>query len=238
MFVKFNVGDKVAVLRSGDKKEIGTVVSVKKAECVVQIEGNDTPQSVHKTKLVKLSGKPEEDEYNPVADLAEFHKSFKYQRYEKPTALSAEEVFKRIVFIQEELIELLAASVETPEEFGNYMDKLQVKEQEAFDKELPKTDNVGKSELDKLIDQSDALVDILYFSYGTSDMSNIDLRPLFKIVQRANMNKLDPETGEPIYNEFGKIQKPEGWKEKYAPEKFIKEEILKQIKEADNNEQD
>lgn len=234
MFVKFNVGDKVAVLRSDDKKEIGTVQSVKKAECVVQIEGDETPQNVHKTKLVKLSGKSEEDEYNPVADLAEFHKAFKYQRYDKPTALSAEEVFKRIVFIQEELIELLAASVETPEEFGNYMDKLQVKEQEAFDKELPKTNSTGKSELDKLIDQSDALVDILYFTYGSADMSNVDLRPLFKIVQSANMSKLD-DNGEPIYNEFGKIQKSKNFRK---PEPLIKEEILKQIKEADSNEQD
>lgn len=235
MFVKFKVGDKVAVLRSDNEKEIGTVASVKKAECVVQIEGNDTPQNVHKTKLVKLSGKSEEDEYNPVADLAEFHIAFKYKRYDKPTALSAEEVFKRIVFIQEELIELLAASVETPEEFGNYMDKLQVKEQEAFDKELPKTENIGKSELDKIIDQSDALVDILYFTYGTADVSNVDLRPLFKIVQSANMSKLNPETGEPIYNEFGKIIKGSAFQ---PPEPLIKKEILKQIKEADNNEQD
>lgn len=234
MFVKFQVGDKVAILDSNGKKENGTVLSVKKTECVVQIDGNETPRNVHKTKLLKLWGKSEKDEYNPVADLAEFHIAFKYQRYEKPTALSAEEVFKRIVFIQEELIELLAASVETPEEFGNYMDKLQVKEQEAFDKELPKTNNIGKSELDKLIDQSDALVDILYFSYGTADVSNVDLRPLFKIVQSANMSKLDPETGEPIYNEFGKIVKGSAFQ---PPESFIKEEILKQIKEADNDEQ-
>src|SRR5699024_11405272 len=93
-------------------------------------------------------------------------------------------------------------------------------------KELPKVSR--KSELERIIAQSDALVDILYFTYGTADQSGVDLRPLFNIVQDANMSKLD-DNGEPIYNEFGKIVKSSNFQ---PPEENIEKEILKQIEKA------
>lgn len=223
MFVEFEVGDKVFHRRLNQE---GTVVQVKSTFCVVKLD-DGKEVSPHKVEIVKVRGK---DEYNPVADLAEFHKAFKYKRSEKPVALSAEDVFKRIVFIQEELIELLAASVNTVDEFNEYFDKLQDKEEEAYHKERPKVS--PKDELERIIAQSDALVDILYFTYGTSDVASVDLRPVFNIVQKANLSKLDPETGEPIYNEFGKIMKGSAFKK---PEPLIEEEIKRQIQEAEDN---
>lgn len=222
MFVEFEVGDRVFHRRLNQE---GTVVQVKSTFCVVKLD-DGKEVSPHKVEIVKVRGK---DEYNPVVDLAEFHKAFKYKRSEEPVALSAEDVFKRIVFIQEELIELLASSVDSEDELFDYMHDLDMHKHEAVKKELPKVSH--KEELDRIIAQSDALVDILYFTYGTSDIASVDLRPLFKIVQTANMSKLD-DNGEPIYNEFGKIQKSKNFRK---PEPFIEEEIKKQIKEAEDN---
>lgn len=231
MFVQYEVGDRVfhKILR-----EEGKVVMVKKNFCVVHIEKEDggvLEVSPHFHDIVKITDENTyvKNEYNPVADLAEFHKAFKYKRSEKPVALSAEDIFKRIVFIQEELIELLASSVDSEDELFDYMQDLDMHKHEAVKKELPKVSR--KEELDRIIAQSDALVDILYFTYGTADISSVDLRPLFKIVQTANMSKLD-DNGEPIYNEFGKIQKSKNFT---PPEPKIEEEIKKQIEEAEGN---
>src|SRR5699024_11108553 len=128
-----------------------------------------------------------------------------------------------------ELLELLASSVDSEDELFDYMQDLDMHKHEAVKKELPKVSH--KNELDRIIAQSDALVDILYFTYGTADIASIDLRPLFKILQTANMSKLD-DNGEPIYNEFGKIVKSSNFQ---PPEENIEKEIKKQIEEAKGN---
>src|SRR5699024_11882554 len=120
---------------------------------------------------------------------------------------------------QEELIELLASSVDSEDELFDYMQDLDMHKHEAVKKELPKVSR--KDELERIIAQSDALVDILYFTYGTADQCGVDLRPLFNIEQNANMSKLD-DNGQPIYNEFGKIQKSKNFT---PPEPKIEEEI-------------
>lgn len=164
-------------------------------------------------------------QYNPVELLSKFHKAFNYNQSEKPTVLTADEVFKRIVFIQEELIELLAATTDSPESFFNYLTRMSEEKQKAIKKELK---NVGeKDELERIIAQSDALVDILVFTYGTSDISGVDVRPLMEIVMESNMSKLD-ENGKPIYNEIGKIQKSKLFVE---PEPKIEEEIKRQLEQ-------
>lgn len=241
MFVDIKVGDRVYVKTV---RKLGKVVQAKSAFCVVKLDdgGEVSPHKLDLTVVTEDNAEP----YNPVGMLADFHRAFKYKRSETPVVLSAEEVFKRIVFIQEELIELLAASVDTVGEFSNYYDELQMKEEEAYFKERPKVDEyeqnninnpmkmnaeLAHDEVQRIINQSDALVDILYFTYGTADISSVDLRPLFKIVQDSNMSKLDPETGEPIYNEFGKIQKGSAFKK---PEPRIEREIYQQIKAAEN----
>ena len=57
-----------------------------------------------------------------------------------------------------------------------------------------------------LLEVADALTDILYVTYGTGHAFGINLDKCFEEVQNSNMSKLS-ETGEPIYNESGKVMK-------------------------------
>lgn len=50
----------------------------------------------------------------------------------------------------------------------------------------------------------DALVDLLYVTYGTAVEMGVDLAPFFDEVHRANMHKVPGEGG-------GKSRKPERW---------------------------
>lgn len=223
MFAEFQKGDRVYVKTF---RQQGKVVQVKSNFCVVHLD-NGAEISPHKMDLVIVT-EDNAEPYNPVKMLAEFHKAFKYKRSDNPVALSADEVFKRIVFIQEELIELLAASVETVEEFSQYAYELEEKKQEAYNKEVGKVGVYTDEE--RIVNQTDALVDLLVFVYGTADMSGVDLRVPMRIVMKANMSKLD-DNGEPIYNEFGKIQKSKNFT---PPEPMIEKEIKNQIKAAEN----
>jgi predicted HAD superfamily Cof-like phosphohydrolase len=57
-----------------------------------------------------------------------------------------------------------------------------------------------------LLEVADALTDILYVTYGAGHAFGIDLDKCFEEVQNSNMSKLD-ESGNPIYNESGKVMK-------------------------------
>jgi len=80
---------------------------------------------------------------------------------------------------------------------------------------------------DTLEEQVDALTDLIYFAIGTFTLMGVKPEPFFDIVHAANMGKLH-EDGKPRFNEQGKIVKPKGWAEKYAPEPKIIEELLRQ----------
>ena len=73
-----------------------------------------------------------------------------------------------------------------------------------------------------VVDQVDALIDIIYFATGT--LVEIGLTPekaevCWDAVHAANMEKLFPD-GKPRFDESGKVIKPDNWQ---APEKSIKE---------------
>ena len=80
-------------------------------------------------------------------------------------------------------------------------------------------------------DQSDALTDLIYFAIGTFTLMGVKPEQIFDIVANANLGKIMPD-GTVLRNEQGKIQKPEGWKEKYGPEQKIREEIESQRRTA------
>ena len=63
-----------------------------------------------------------------------------------------------------------------------------------------------------LVDQADAMVDLLYFALGTLVEMGVRPDPLFEIVQRANMSKLW-EDGHPRYDATGKVIKPAAWRD-------------------------
>ena len=107
--------------------------------------------------------------------------------------------------------------------------------QEVKDKPSFSTDKINKlridlikEELDELsmamknkdlLEVADALTDILYVTYGAGHAFGIDLDKCFEEVQNSNMSKLD-ESGNPIYNEFGKVMKGPNY---YKPDlsKFV-----------------
>lgn len=56
------------------------------------------------------------------------------------------------------------------------------------------------------VDQIDALIDLLYVTYGAAVQMGLDLRPFFELVHEANMKK-----GPGPMREDGKKLKPLGW---------------------------
>lgn len=63
-----------------------------------------------------------------------------------------------------------------------------------------------------IVEQADAMIDVIYFALGTLVEMGIEPDELFNIVQTANMSKLFPD-GKPHYNEMGKVIKPDGWED-------------------------
>lgn len=76
-------------------------------------------------------------------------------------------------------------------------------------------------EADNIYDQSDAMIDLIYFALGTMVEMGVKPQKLFEIVHAANMTKLWAD-GEPHFNEDGKTIKPPGWVDPYP---LIKKEI-------------
>jgi len=81
-----------------------------------------------------------------------------------------------------------------------------------------------------LVGQVDALIDTLYFTYGSFVLMGVDPERIFEIVHQANMGKIFPDGKAHFDPVTHKILKPDNWKEKYAPEPAIKKELERQIR--------
>ena len=74
-----------------------------------------------------------------------------------------------------------------------------------------------------IVEQADAMIDVMYFALGTLVEMGIKPDILFEIVQEANMSKLW-EDGKPHYNGEGKTIKPSTWQDPHdALRKAIEE---------------
>jgi predicted HAD superfamily Cof-like phosphohydrolase len=153
----------------------------------------------------------------------EFHKAFNITAPDKPTILSDRQVINRSSWVCEEVIELLHATAGNDIKFSEMYDELIYKMYETYQRQLKK-----EYPKDVLTAQVDANVDQLYFVNGNFTEMGIDPKELFKIVHKANMDKIFPD-GLPHYSEVGKVIKPDGW---VAPEKMLEEEIQRQIQSA------
>lgn len=67
-------------------------------------------------------------------------------------------------------------------------------------------------EANEIVEQADAMIDVIYFALGTLVEMGIKPDNLFEIVQDSNMAKLWPD-GKPHYNEDGKTIKPPTWED-------------------------
>lgn len=82
-------------------------------------------------------------------------------------------------------------------------------------------------EASDLVDQADAIADLIYYAIGVFVEMGLDGSKVFEFVHRANMKKLEPE-GKPRYETNGRIAKPSDW---VSPREEIRE-WLKSIRYA------
>lgn len=79
-------------------------------------------------------------------------------------------------------------------------------------------------EANDIVEQADAMIDVMYFALGTLVEMGIKPDELFEIVQNANMSKLW-EDGKPHYNAEGKTIKPATWKDPHEDLKVAIEKM-------------
>ena len=77
--------------------------------------------------------------------------------------------------------------------------------------------NLIKEEFDELcdsdnvVDDLDALIDILVVTTGALHSLGVDVDSAWKEVMRSNFDKVDPRTGKVTKREDGKVLKPANW---------------------------
>ncbi|WP_239740400.1 NTP pyrophosphohydrolase [Mammaliicoccus sp. P-M59] len=241
MFQKLKKGQVVINTKT---KQTGKVIGFEGAITVVEvIISQNKEEGTRTTKLERFNNldlrpynKPQEKfkSYNPYRDVKEFHKAFNHPVAEVPTAITSERAQQRADYLVEELVEFLWASVAGDEiETEVLVNELTRNAYKAMNKCFSKG-TFPKEEI--LLHQTDALNDVSYINYGSIVETGVNPKPIFDIIQNANMNKLGAD-GKPILHpETNKIMKPEGWEEKYQPEPLIKAEIERQIEKATSTE--
>ena len=154
-----------------------------------------------------------------------FHHMMDERTQEEPKAWDLEGATHRADFKIEELVEFVRASSNSDEDFQAAVAEMH----RALDKAVTKVSKNIPAKQD-LIGQVDALIDTLYFTYGSFVLMGVDPERIFEIVHQANMVKVFPDGKAHFDPVTHKILKPDDWEEKYAPEPAIKKEIERQIK--------
>ncbi|MGY3766341.1 pyrophosphohydrolase domain-containing protein [Vagococcus vulneris] len=157
--------------------------------------------------------------------VSEFHRVFDPNESEEIRTLSDQEAEYRTSFKLEELIEFLyAASDGDNDLFDSFIAGLH----DQMDQQAEKIKKQPPVHSDKLVGEVDALIDLLYFTFGTFVKMGINPEPIFDIVHAANMGKLFPD-GQPHYHDVtGKVLKPDNWERDFAPELKIKAAVRQQ----------
>lgn len=160
-------------------------------------------------------------------EVKKFQRAFGHGASDTPVVIDFNTSVKRAIWSVEELVEFLHASSSNHEQFLAAVEEFKDGLDNAVIKSL--TQECPTDELDRIVAQSDALVDELYFNQGSFAVSGVNPQPIFDIVQAANMAKLGAD-GKPILREHDhKIMKPENWARDHAPEPKIIKEIKTQL---------
>ena len=154
-----------------------------------------------------------------------FHHMMDERTQEEPKAWDLEGATHRADFKIEELVEFVRAASNSDEDFQAAVAEMH----QALDRAATKVSKNIPAKQD-LIGQVDALIDTLYFTYGSFVLMGVDPERIFEIVHQANMGKVFPDGKAHFDPVTHKILKPDDWEEKYAPEPAIKKEIERQIK--------
>lgn len=166
-----------------------------------------------------------DDQFNQVK---EFHRVMDGTTQEMPKVYLPEEAGHRADFKVEELVEFLyAAANGHAETFEGLTQNLHTAIDQAVTKVKGKPKREGET---ALIGEVDALLDLLYFTYGSFALMGVDPYEIFNAVHKANMGKIFPD-GQPHFDPVThKIQKPDNWEKDFAPEAKIKAELERQIR--------
>ena len=161
-----------------------------------------------------------------------FHHMMDERTQEEPKAWDLEGATHRADFKIEELVEFVRASSNSDEDFQAAVAEMH----QALDRAATKVSKNIPAKQD-LIGQVDALIDTLYFTYGSFVLMGVDPERIFEIVHQANMGKVFPDGKAHFDPVTHKILKPDDWEEKYAPEPAIKKEIERQIKAYEHHKE-
>lgn len=134
--------------------------------------------------------------------VAKFTKEARNICPEKPTELNEAETSFIIRMVMSELFELASTVSETP--FSFISECLRT-----IDRSYK---NVSSTE-ERITEQADAFVDVIYYIYDTCCKKGINLSPIFDAVHEANMKKRFPDGTFHLRESDNKILKPEGWTE-------------------------
>lgn len=166
----------------------------------------------------------------PYEQAKEFHDTFHPVEHTKPTAFLPQEALYRAGFKVEELVEFLYGAANNDLElFDQLVEELKASADVAAQKVKAKESRVE----DPLVEQVDALLDTLYFTYGSFALMKVDPTLLFSIVHQANMGKVFPD-GQAHYHPItGKVMKPENWQRDFAPEGKLRKALEAQTENSD-----
>ena len=154
-----------------------------------------------------------------------FHHMMDERTQEEPKAWDVKGATHRAAFKLEELVEFVRASSNSEDDFQQAIGDLH----QALDKASEKVLQKIPAET-TIVGQVDALIDTLYFTYGSFVLMGVDPERIFEIVHQANMAKIFSDGKAQFDPVTHKILKPEDWEEKHAPEPAIKKELERQIR--------
>ena len=168
--------------------------------------------------------------FNKVKD---FHELMDGETNETPRLYASKEAGHRADFKVEEIVEFLyAASQGDKKTFTQSVLDLHA----AVDKAASKVQAKEHPET-PLVGEVDALVDLLYLTYGSFVLMGVDPKPFFDTVHEANMGKIFSDGKAHFDPVTHKVLKPDDWEERFAPEPKIKRELDRQLQKALNRSQ-
>lgn len=169
--------------------------------------------------------KSRDENFNHVRD---FHLLMDGQLNRTPKLFSLADASHRADFKIEEIVEFLyAASQGNQQHFTQAISDLH----QALDKAAKKVQKKAKSE-SPLVGEVDALLDLLYLTYGSFVLMGVDPQPLFSSVHTANMGKRFPDGKAHFDPVTHKILKPADWEKRFAPEPALRQELDRQIQRS------
>lgn len=122
----------------------------------------------------------------------------------KPKVMTREEVVFLVKMVLSEMQELVDTVTD------NSYESLQLMIQ-CLGVDPSKHRTTEMSDIEKIAEQSDAMVDAYYYMLNVAGRNGHNLSKVFDEVHKANMAKVDSETGKCLRREDGKILKPPGW---------------------------